>query len=117
MTEWLEPMGLRGAIRVSNVPLYQELARSIGLRRMDEAVHRLGYGNELIGSDVTTFWLRGPLAISAVEQTRFLSRLAHQNLPFPKTAQQQVREQLGRASLQALGVLPRPGVLEGTTHK
>jgi beta-lactamase class D len=117
MQEWLEPMGLRSAIRVSNVPLYQELARRIGLRRMDEAVHRLGYGNEQIGSDVTTFWLRGPLAIIAVEQTRFLSRLAHQNLPFPRTAQQQVREQLARASLQALEVLPRPGVLKDTTHK
>jgi len=131
---------------------------------MQEAVRRLNYGNGEIGSDVTTFWLRGPLAISAIEQTRFLSRLAHQSLPFPREAQAQVaqitrvdggagwglhaktgwqngpgagvgwwvgwvqlgtrilpfamnmdmagpadapmREQLGRASLQALGVLP-----------
>lgn len=27
MSEWLQPMGLRGAITVTNVPLYQELAR------------------------------------------------------------------------------------------
>lgn len=164
MREWLEPTGLRGAMRVSNVPLYQELARRIGLQRMREAIVRLGYGNQQIGSDVTTFWLRGPLAISAVEQTRFLSRLAHRTLPFPAQAQRQVaeitqvesgpgwnlhaktgwqnapgagvgwwvgwvqkgdqitpfalniamasaadapkREQLGRASLQALGILP-----------
>ncbi|WP_416223505.1 class D beta-lactamase [Synechococcus sp. CBW1107] len=92
MREWLEPMGLRGAMRVSNVPLYQELARRIGLTRMREAIQRLGYGNEQIGSNVTTFWLRGPLAISAVEQTRFLSGLAHQRLPFPRRAQQQVAE-------------------------
>ena len=59
---------------------------------MREAIQRLGYGNEQIGNDVTTFWLRGPLAISAVEQTRFLSRLAHQRLPFPRKAQQQVAE-------------------------
>jgi beta-lactamase class D len=164
--EWLQPMGLRGGMKVSNVPIYQALARRIGLQRMGEAIHRLGYGNEQIGNDVTTFWLRGPLAISAVEQTRFLSRLAHQMLPFPRAAQRQVaditridagpgwslhaktgwqnspgagvgwwvgwvqrgnritpfalnlamggaadapkREQLGRASLQALGILPRP---------
>lgn len=166
MREWLEPMGLRGAIRVSNVPLYQELARRIGLAPMRAAIQRLEYGNAQIGDDVTSFWLRGPLAISAVEQTRFLSRLAHQSLPFPRGAQQQVaaisrvdsgpgwslhaktgwqnapgagvgwwvgwvqmgdritpfalnlamagaadapkREQLGRASLQALGILPQP---------
>lgn len=92
MREWLQPMGLRGAMKVSNVPLYQELARRIGLQRMREAIVRLGYGNGQIGSDVTTFWLRGPLAISAVEQTRFLSRLAHRTLPFPAQAQRQVAE-------------------------
>lgn len=92
MREWLEPMGLRGAMRVSNVPLYQELARRIGLARMGEAIQRLHYGNEQIGSNVTSFWLRGPLAISAVEQTGFLSRLAHQSLPFPRSAQRQVAE-------------------------
>jgi beta-lactamase class D len=166
MREWLEPMGLRGAMKVSNVPLYQELARRIGLQRMGEAIARLGYGNQQIGTNVTTFWLRGPLAISAVEQTRFLASLAHRTLPFPDQAQRQVaeitrvdsgpgwslhaktgwqnapgagvgwwvgwvqrgkqitpfalniamagaadapkREQLGRSSLQALGILPTP---------
>jgi beta-lactamase class D len=92
MREWLEPMGLRGAMKVSNVPFYQELARRIGLQRMRETIVRLGYGNQQIGSDVTTFWLRGPLAISAVEQTRFLSRLAHWTLPFPAQGQRQVAE-------------------------
>ena len=166
MREWLQPMGLRGAMRVSNVPLYQELARRIGLQRMGEALGRLHYGNGQIGTNVTTFWLRGPLAISAVEQTRVLSALAHHALPFPRKAQEQVaeitrvdggpgwslhaktgwqnapgagvgwwvgwvrrgeqitpfalniamagaadapkREQLGRRSLQALGILPLP---------
>lgn len=166
MREWLQPMGLRGAMKVSNVPLFQELARRIGLPRMREAITRLNYGNEQIGGDVTSFWLRGPLAISAVEQTRFLARLARQTLPFPVRAQQQVaeitqvdagpgwslhaktgwqnapgagvgwwvgwvqkgdqvtpfalnlamagaadapkRQQIGRASLQALGILPPP---------
>jgi len=92
MREWLQPMGLRGGMKVSNVPLYQELARRIGLAPMRDAIRRLGYGNEQIGDTVTTFWLRGPLAISAVEQTRFLSGLAHQRLPFPRGAQQQVAE-------------------------
>ena len=92
MREWLEPMGMRGAIRVSNVPLYQELARRIGLARMQAAIQSLHYGNEQIGSNVTTFWLRGPLAISAIEQTQFLAGLAKRTLPFPVAAQQQVAE-------------------------
>jgi len=89
---WEKDMGLREAMVVSNVPIYQELARRIGLARMREAVNRLDYGNRQIGSVVDTFWLRGPLAISAVEQTRFLDRLARQLLPFPLQAQRAVRE-------------------------
>ena len=46
MCEWREPMGLRGGMKVSNVPIYQELARRIGLQRMGEAIVRLGYGNQ-----------------------------------------------------------------------
>jgi beta-lactamase class D len=64
----------------------------MGTQRMREAIVRLGYGNQQIGSNVATFGLQGPLAISAVEQTRFLPGLAHQQLPFPRRAQQQVAE-------------------------
>ncbi|PWL23196.1 MAG: class D beta-lactamase [Synechococcus sp. XM-24] len=92
MREWLVPMGMRGAIKVSNVPLYQELARRIGLQRMQSALQQLQYGNEQTGGNVTTFWLRGPLAISALEQTQFLLGLAKRTLPFPVVAQQQVAE-------------------------
>ncbi len=89
---WEKDMGLREAIVVSNVPIYQELARRIGLERMQDAVNRLDYGNRQIGTVVDTFWLRGPLAISAVEQTRFLDRLASLALPFPRRAQRAVRD-------------------------
>jgi aquaporin Z len=89
---WEKDMGLREAMVVSNVPIFQDLARRIGLARMGEAVNRLDYGNRAIGPVVDTFWLRGPLAISAVEQTRFLDRLARGVLPFPAEAQRAVRE-------------------------
>jgi hypothetical protein len=79
---WEKDMGLRQAMVVSNVPIYQELARRIGLERMRQGVVKLGYGNKQIGTQVDRFWLRGPLAISAVEQTLFLNRLARKQLPF-----------------------------------
>jgi len=85
-------MGLREAIKVSNVPVYQELARRIGLERMRDNVARMGFGNGEIGTVVDNFWLDGPLKISAVEQTQFLARLARDELPFPKDAQAKVRE-------------------------
>jgi len=89
---WARDMGLREAITLSNVPIFQELARRIGLERMRDGVARLGYGNGEVGGKVDEFWLHGPLRISAVEQTRFLARLARDRLPVPRAAQRGVRE-------------------------
>ena len=89
---WEKDMGLREAIKLSNLPIYQELARRIGLDRMRDNVKRMNYGNGEIGSTVDDFWLKGPLQISAVEQTQFLAKLAKDALQFPQEFQQKVRE-------------------------
>ena len=89
---WKKEMGLREAIALSNVPIYQELARRIGPERMREALRQMGYGNEEVGERIDRFWLDGPLAISAVEQVRFLAKLAQGSLPFSKARQASVRE-------------------------
>jgi beta-lactamase class D len=90
--EWERDMGLREAIKMSNVPIYQELARRIGLERMREGVKKLDYGNMEIGNVVDRFWLVGPLAISAVEQAEFLSRLVAGKLPVRAEATRAVKE-------------------------
>ena len=90
MDAWEKDMSLRDAIKISNVPIYQELARRIGLDQMQENVIKLGYGNKDIGPVVDRFWLDGPLKISAVEQTKFVAKLAEQKLNFPVDVQQSV---------------------------
>lgn len=92
LPQWARDMGLRDAIRISNVPVYKELARRIGMPRMREGLRQLDYGNRDPGATIDTFWLEGPLKISAIEQTRFLERLARDRLPFPQPAMAAVRE-------------------------
>lgn len=89
---WEKDMALREAITLSNVPIYQELARRIGMERMVEHISKLGYGSSDIGTALDTFWLDGPLEISAIEQTRFLAMLAQGTLPLPQDVQSSVRE-------------------------
>jgi beta-lactamase class D len=89
---WEKDMSLRDAIKISNIPIYQELARRIGLENMQKSVAELHYGNAEIGSVVDVFWLKGPLEISPIEQTRFLADLAEKKLPFPLEAQEAVCE-------------------------
>jgi len=91
---WEKDMSLREAIALSNVAIYQELARRIGLERMRDSLVTMRYGNVEIGTIVDRFWLVGPLKISAVEQTEFLASLAEGTLPFPKTQQEVVQESM-----------------------
>lgn len=90
--QWEKDMGMREAIRISNVPVYQEIARRIGPERMSRFVKLAAYGNADIGKVIDRFWLDGPLAISAVEQAKFVSRLARRELPFSARSQAIVRD-------------------------
>lgn len=43
--DWERDMTLAEAIKVSNVPVFQEIARRVGLERYEDWLDRLGYGN------------------------------------------------------------------------
>jgi beta-lactamase class D len=92
ISAWKQDMGLRQAIKISNVPIYQELARCIGLQQMKEGVVNLEYGNQEIGEKIDRFWLDGPLKISALEQIKFLTKLVQNSLPLQKKIQESVRD-------------------------
>jgi len=92
LKQWEQDMSLRDAIKASNVPVFQELARRIGVDRMRQGLKKFRYGNMEIGQIVDRFWLDGPLAISAVEQTEFLSRFVNGNLPVSTEATRAVKE-------------------------
>jgi beta-lactamase class D len=89
---WEQDMALPAAVRDSNVPVFQELARRIGIDAEREWLVRLGYGNTQVGVEVERFWLDGPLEISAVEQVQWLARLARQELPASADHQAVVRD-------------------------
>lgn len=80
--DWNQDHTLRTAFRASCVPCYQRFARQIGLPAYQAWLPRLGYGNADPGAVVDAFWLRGPLAISPVEEVQFLVRLQQGTLPF-----------------------------------
>lgn len=80
---WNQDQTLSSAYSISAVWVYQQIARELGHETMSHWIRQLEYGNQNIGSidDLTTYWLRGPLEISAREQIQFLSKLATGALP------------------------------------
>ncbi|OTG55346.1 class D beta-lactamase [Acinetobacter sp. ANC 4204] len=91
---WEKDMTLGQAMQASAVPVYQELARRIGLDLMQKEVQRIEYGNQQIGTVVDNFWLVGPLQITPVQEVLFVEKLANKKLAFKPEVQQAVQDML-----------------------
>jgi beta-lactamase class D len=89
---WNKDHTLRSAIAASAVPVYQEIARRIGLERMARYVDLLEYGNRNIGGGIDQFWLTGDLRIDPVQQVDFVDRLRRGALLVSKRSQDLVRD-------------------------
>ncbi|MFM9944966.1 MAG: class D beta-lactamase [Bacteroidia bacterium] len=82
---WEKDLTLREAFEVSCVPCYQEVARKIGVKRMNEYLKKLKYGNMIVdSSNIDLFWLEGESKISQYEQIDFLKRFFLGELPISK---------------------------------
>jgi beta-lactamase class D len=76
---------LRTAIAVSALPVYQQIARDVGLERMTRYLNMVGYGvGEVTNENLDWFWVLRGFRISANEQVKFLRRLYFEDLPFSK---------------------------------
>lgn len=91
---WEKDMTLAQAMQASAVPVYQEVARRVGLELMQSEIKRIGFGNQQIGTQVDNFWLVGPLKITPKQEAQFAYQLATQQLQFSKVVQQQVKDML-----------------------
>ena len=90
---WNKDHSMRSAIAVSAVWFYQELARRIGEKTMQEMVFQSNYGNHDTYHTLTDFWLgKGSLKISALQQVDFLSRLMRNQLLFSQKTMATVKD-------------------------
>jgi beta-lactamase class D len=91
-SEWVGHHTLRSALEHSVVWYYREVAEMLGPGREAAYLEALGLGNAQVGDNPTSFWLVGPLEISAEEQVVFLQRLWEGSLPVSAAAQRQTRD-------------------------
>lgn len=80
---WNQDQTLLSAYQRSAVWVYQQITTSLGADAMADWMQRLEYGNRDTGSadDLTSYWLAGPLKISAWQQVHFIKRLVETDLP------------------------------------
>ncbi|MEZ5045674.1 MAG: penicillin-binding transpeptidase domain-containing protein [Chitinophagaceae bacterium] len=91
---WDKDMNMREALKVSNLPFYQELVRRIGHTEMKKWIDSVRYGNKNIAGKEDEFWLNDSLKISPDEQVGFIKKLYFDKLPFSQRAQRIVRSMM-----------------------
>lgn len=79
---WEQDMTLKEAFHYSCVPCYQEVARKIGVKRMNEYLNKLDYGKMNVDTtNIDMFWLEGESQINQYQQIEFLKRFYDSELP------------------------------------
>jgi beta-lactamase class D len=68
-----------------------------------------------MGTVVDRFWLDGPLEISALEQARFVARLAQGRLPLSERSQRIVRQILRAEEKDGTAIFAKTGWFTGPT--
>lgn len=112
---WNQDHTMRSAIAASAVPVYQEIARRIGLERMQSYVDKLEYGNRNIGGGIDQFWLTGDLRIDPIQQIDFVDRLRRGVLPVSERSQAAVRNILPVTRVGAATIHAKSGLLGAET--
>lgn len=91
---WNMDQTLATAYQRSAVWVFQEITETLGHTEMSRWIKRLEYGNRDIGeaTRLTSYWLQGPLEISALEQVDFLQHLALDQLAVSSDTMDQARD-------------------------
>ena len=85
LKSWERDFIFRDAFHASCLPCYQEIARSIGEKRMATYLSKLEYGDMKVdSSNLDLFWLVGDSNISQFGQIDFLKRFYYNKLPISK---------------------------------
>jgi beta-lactamase class D len=93
LPQWERDLKLKEAFQVSCVPCYQEVARKIGEKRMNEFLAKMNYGKmDVRKENIDLFWLEGNSRITPRQQVDFLRRLYLEQLPLSKATMNTMKE-------------------------
>ena len=90
---WEKDMTIKEAFQVSAVPVYQEIARRVGIEKMKYYTQLFNYGNlDINAENIDKFWLEGKSDITQFQQVYFLQKLYNLQLPISENAMKLTKE-------------------------
>lgn len=116
--EWEQDLAFKDAFQYSCVPCYQEIARKIGVKRMNEWLDKLEFGKMIVDSStIDNFWLSGESKISQFEQMDFLVRFNLGELPISDRTREIVREIMILEKTEKYCLMAKTGWASGDSYE
>lgn len=79
---WNADQNLYSAMQSSVNWYFQKIDRQLGASSLRSYMKEIGYGNEIINSDLSSYWMQSELKISPVEQVELLTSLYDNDFGF-----------------------------------
>lgn len=89
---WNSDQTLPSALNASVNWYFQSLDSQLGKKSLQSYVKTIGYGNENISGNLSSYWMESTLKISPVEQVELLTALYQNGLPFAPESIQTVKD-------------------------
>lgn len=79
---WNADQDLYSAMQSSVNWYFEEIDKQIGRIAIQDHIRKIGYGNEIVNADLSSYWMQGALKISPVEQVELLAALHNNRFDF-----------------------------------
>ena len=79
---WNRNQTLPSAMEASVNWYFQAINEQLGASQVQKYLHEIGYGNEDLSGDFSSYWLESSLKISPIEQVELLTKLQNNSLGF-----------------------------------
>ena len=79
---WNADQTLETAMKNSVTWYFQDIDQKVGLSSIKDYVHEIGYGNQIVREDTSSYWMNSSLKISPIEQVEILKKLFYNEFHF-----------------------------------
>ena len=79
---WNGNQDLFSAMQSSVNWYFENIDQQIGETAIQDYIRKIGYGNEIVNTDLSSYWMQGALKISPIEQVELLTNLYNNDFGF-----------------------------------
>lgn len=108
---WNADQTLESAMQNSVTWYFQAIDRQVGLPSIKDYIQEIGYGNQAVSGDTSSYWLNSSLKISPVEQVELLKKLYHNKFRFDPENVEAVKNSLALSSTSEGSLYGKTGTL------